>query len=266
MPTSGGITSLKAAMQAVQSGGSSKSNLESYMSATDGMTPKQKQAFLLKRRADEARLQQLRGVFAAYDEDRDGHLDGEELVNAMLALGFEPSQKALQRFTLASPTQRVDLATVSDRLRHPQIQVRLQYIAPLTDVTTDPWPLPSLLLLRLQFVRVCMQRASSTPGLSIPEDNETTEARIAAVFQEFDTTRTGRVPLSTLLHVLAEVDAPTSLSVDEIQELLRMTGILNEQTLKDPRTLYAMEVDYRAFVRHLMFAPAMQPAAAAGRR
>jgi hypothetical protein len=100
-----------------------------------------------------------------------------------------------------------------------------------------------------------MTRSGATPGVPGPDDTETTESGIVSVFQEFDTTKSGRVPLSTLLHVLAEVDAPSALRVDEIQELLRMTGILNETTLRDPRTLYAMEVDYRAFVRHLMFAP-----------
>jgi hypothetical protein len=64
------------------------------------------------------------------------------------------------------------------------------------------------------------------------------------------------------VHVLAEVDSPTALSVDEIHELLRLTGILNASTLRDPRALYAMDVDYRAFIAHLLFvAPAAAVAA-----
>ncbi len=71
---------------------------------------------MLKRRADEARLQQLRGVFAAHDEDGDGELQGPELEAALLALGFQPTQRASQRFTLASQTGRVDLPTVSTEM------------------------------------------------------------------------------------------------------------------------------------------------------
>lgn len=100
-----------------------------------------------------------------------------------------------------------------------------------------------------------MTRSGITPNTLSIDETETTENRILNIFKEFDPSHTGRVSLSTLLHILAEVDSPSALGVDEIQELLRMTGILNETTLRDPRTLYAMEVDYRAFIRHLMFTP-----------
>jgi len=100
---------------------------------------------------------------------------------------------------------------------------------------------------------------ASSPTPSVLADADTTEARIAQLFLEFDPARSGRVPLQVLLHVLAEVDSPTALSVDEIHELLRLTGILNASTLRDPRALYAMDVDYRAFVAHLLF---VSPAAA----
>jgi hypothetical protein len=107
---------LRAALAAAKSAGSKGVAAEAQASATEGMSAKMKQAYLLKRRADEARLQQLRGIFAAYDEDRDGVLGvgsgGDELANALLALGFEPTHRAIQRYTLASPTGAVDLATV----------------------------------------------------------------------------------------------------------------------------------------------------------
>ena len=104
---------------------------------------------------------------------------------------------------------------------------------------------------------------ASSPTPSVLADADTTEARIAQLFLEFDTARSGRVPLQVLLHVLAEVDSPTALSVDEIHELLRLTGILNSSTLKDPRALYAMDVDYRAFVAHLLFVSPQAQAQAA---
>ena len=78
---------------------------------------------------------------------------------------------------------------------------------------------------------------------------------MTSLLAEFDPERSGRVPLSTLLHVLAEVCAPTALSLEEVQELLKLTGVLNAATSADPRTLYAMEVAYEPFVRHLLFLP-----------
>jgi hypothetical protein len=109
-----------------------------------------------------------------------------------------------------------------------------------------------------------MTRAGATPTVAGPDETETTESAIVRVFREFDPASSGRVPLSVLLHALAEVDSASALGVDEVHDLLRLTGVLNETTLRDPRTLYAMEVDYRAFVRHLLFAPAAPAAAPAG--
>ena len=80
-----------------------------------------------------------------------------------------------------------------------------------------------------------------------------TDASILHLFSAFDPSGSGRVPLATLLHVLCEVETPSALSIDEVNELLRMCGMLGDLQLKDPRAIYSMEVDYRALVRHLTF-------------
>jgi hypothetical protein len=111
-------TRLSRAVAAARAGGSSAAAQAEFAAATAGMTQRQRAAFALKRRADEGRITQLRGVFAAFDEDRDGVLSAErELPVALLALGVEPSAKALQQLTLAAPSGRVDLATVSPATR-----------------------------------------------------------------------------------------------------------------------------------------------------
>jgi hypothetical protein len=56
--------------------------------------------------------------------------------------------------------------------------------------------------------------------------------------------------------VLSGVSTETSLSLDEVRELLKLMGILNQNTTKDPRMLYTLEVDYVEFVKHLEFQPA----------
>lgn len=189
------------------------------------MTVKQKKAYSLKQRADEARIQQLRGIFAAYDEDRDGLLNELELASALLALGLEPSPKQLNQYQIRSPSQTgVDLAT---------------------------------------FVKVSMSRVSSLPSGSSMDIADSSYPAIMDLFHSCDSARTGTVPLALLLHVLAEVAAPTALSMVEVQDLLRMSGILTPEVSADPRLLYSMEVNYSDFIRLMAFVPI--PAAAGGK-
>jgi hypothetical protein len=106
---------------------------------------------------------------------------------------------------------------------------------------------------------VCVSRDGETAPLP------TTLDAITSLLAELDSGKTGRLPLATLLHALAEVHTPTRLSLEEVQELLRLTGVLTPATVAEPRVLYAMEVDYRAFVSHLAFIqpPPPRPAKAA---
>ena len=68
----------------------------------------------LRVRADEARTQQLRGVFAAFDENRDGLLTELELAPALLALGVDPTPATIARFVSAStfPSRGIDFGAV----------------------------------------------------------------------------------------------------------------------------------------------------------
>lgn len=69
----------------------------------------------LATRSDEARGQQLRGIFAAFDEDRDGLLNEGELSSALLSLGIDPTHATLARYAKASPlgASAIDFASVS---------------------------------------------------------------------------------------------------------------------------------------------------------
>jgi hypothetical protein len=68
---------VKAAYDQRERASSSVRGIEVYLRETVGMSSKHKRTFALKNRADEARLQQLRGIFAAFDENRDGFLTHE---------------------------------------------------------------------------------------------------------------------------------------------------------------------------------------------
>ena len=47
---------------------------------------------------DESELQQLRGVFAAQDDDKDGYLTKRQLKEALLALGFNPTDTLMNKY------------------------------------------------------------------------------------------------------------------------------------------------------------------------
>jgi hypothetical protein len=112
-----------------------------------------------------------------------------------------------------------------------------------------------------QFLRVLSNR----DGAGAARPLRSTQDALVDMLSELDEKKTGRIPLATLLHVLAEVAAPTALSLEEVQELLRLTGVLTPTTVADPKTLYAMEVDYRGFVGHLCFPPPPPPLGASSR-
>jgi Ca2+-binding EF-hand superfamily protein len=202
---------LKVAQVALRGGDSGKAGVSATSASVSGLSAKQRQAQALKLRADEARVQQLRGIFAAYDEDRDGLLNELELGSALLALGLEPSVKMLQRFGSLSASG-----------------VNLE-----------------------SFVKTCMARASGPS----PAVGDSTYESILSLFRSLDEGGRGRVPLAMLLHVLAEVAAPSALTMAEVQDLLRMSGILTPAVAADPRLLYSMEIEAGDFVRMLMFVP-----------
>jgi Ca2+-binding EF-hand superfamily protein len=236
----------------------------------------------LATRSDEARGQQLRGIFAAFDEDRDGLLNEGELSSALLSLGIDPTPATMARYAKASPlgASAIDFASVSVcgtplvlslsllgkglhctlLYRHaglfllspsPHLFLRQSHPSPPLfnhNMRLMRTPLLSFTICP-QFLKVCLSRDGDETRLP------STLASVTALLAELDAEKTGRIPLATLLHALAEVHAPTRLSLEEVQELLRLTGILTPATMAEPRMLYAMEVDYRAFVEHLTYTP-----------
>lgn len=56
-------------------GSSSEAAMAAYGAAVAGIPASQRAAAITKKRADEARVHQLRGIFSAYDEDKDGYLN-----------------------------------------------------------------------------------------------------------------------------------------------------------------------------------------------
>jgi glutathione synthase len=71
--------------------------------------------------------------------------------------------------------------------------------------------------LRAQFLFVNLL---SDGGPALPR----TRDDIVALFAEFDPARTGKVPLTTVLHVLSGVSTDTSLSLDEVREFHKTHG------------------------------------------
>jgi hypothetical protein len=130
--SAGAPVRLARGMQDYAARASSTALLDTHAGAMARVPPPQRAAVAARRRADDARIQQLRGVFAAYDADGDGQLTVDQLALALLALGLQPTDATLSRFLLTatataaagsdarggSPArpqqeQRVDLPSVS---------------------------------------------------------------------------------------------------------------------------------------------------------
>jgi len=70
---------------------------------------------LVQQRMADKNVQQLRGIFAGFDLNRDNALQRDELVNALLSLGVKPTQSLLQEYFSASKAEdKVDLRTFID--------------------------------------------------------------------------------------------------------------------------------------------------------
>ena len=78
---------------------------------------------------DATELQQLRGIFAAHDEDKDGLLTDSELQESLRALGFIPNDELMRTFSL--PTS----AATTTRL--PRARTRVPLSAPLRSSVSE---------------------------------------------------------------------------------------------------------------------------------
>ena len=65
---------------------------------------------------EEVELQMLRGIFAVHDENKDGMINKAQLAEALVSLGFSPSEKIMTKFYLENAKSgkkswKIDLPT-----------------------------------------------------------------------------------------------------------------------------------------------------------
>lgn len=77
---------------------------------------------------------------------------------------------------------------------------------------------------------------------------ERTTEDIMTVFEEFDPEGTGRVPVSVLRHLAAEVETGSQLVGSELDDLFRFAGISGEDT---GGFLPEETVDYRQLIKSM---------------
>jgi hypothetical protein len=187
---------------------SSSAAVASFEAETKHMSVKMRRAHALRKRADAARVQQLRGIFAACDEDVDGLLS-EKYVH-------RPVQPALCHvFTsFQAVSFSLQLTSPFDDCRELEAALLSLGVEPIPDTLArfscggEPGVDQST------FLVTAMAKLDSAP---------LSDSSILRLFRSFDPDGSGRVPLATLLHVLCEVETPSALSIDEVNELLRMT-------------------------------------------
>lgn len=188
-----------------------------------------------RKQMEDRKLQQLRGVFAAFDSDRDSILTKEcvpmrvcllavgcwlsllfgrvdtcwwrrrELANALMSLGINPTPKVIQKYQIGSTSGVIDLAT---------------------------------------FINVTMTRMQTA---------ESTADQIMVLFKEFDPDGRGFVSAQVMQHLLHELDVSTALTPEESQDLLQMMGVLPKDAPGPFVAGSSVAVDYRQFIDKMIF-------------
>ena len=144
----------------------------------------------------EMEMQQLRGVFAAHDEDKDGKLSRDELCDCLRALGFQPTDKLLRGFFMEQ--SRRNPATATDPTRG--------------------------------FIRAKIDLGSFLAAAHLLNDAPDCADEILALLQLVDTRRSGTLPCRDVRHLLHDVVCPTRLSRQELAEFFDCCAVLQGTT------------------------------------
>lgn len=130
----------------------------------------------------------------------------------------------------------------------------MQFVRVVSGLSQDNVESSESLILDLFHLMAAGEAESDVLALGTFTGDKASEASTTVLrrIEDLASTSAGRVPLSTLLHVLVETQgSSTTLTLDEVTDLLRLTGVLTAASAADPRTLYSLEVDIRALVKHL---------------
>ena len=238
---------LEEAMAALTQRSSSAAHTAAAARLVEGALPAQRRTILRRNRADEARVAQLRGVFAAFDLDRDGALSRAELPPALLALGIQPTDAVVARYgstvgvtldTFVRAT--MDLSESTATSTEPDI---LQAMRIFDERGEGSLPLSVLLHL------LCEVDTGADSALSMEE--------VRAVRHTPSSSQgapdVGVIPVTAAQS--QQFSTPCPLFV-QAHELLLMTGVLTPAQIADPPTyaeLAELEVPYEPFVRLLAF-------------
>ena len=164
----------------------SSSAAHQAVSTQSGLPPSDRVHTLRRKRADDSRIAQLRGVFAAFDLDRDGLLSSDELDRALLSLGIRSVPDVVALYTQHN---RSRLVGAPRELSSPR----------RVDLDT--------------FIYVTLNKLPAANYI------DTTERDMIAACRVFDPLNTGKISLESLLHLLCEVDTASSdaLSAEEVR-------------------------------------------------
>ena len=165
---------------------------------------------------DETTVQQLRGVFAIEDADRDGLLTRPQLVKAVAMLGLRATDARIEAFLAHGSKKQVDLKTF------------------------------------LAVASAELERDASAPD---GPGSGSVEAELLELFAMFDQEHTGTVTLRTLRHLLLDVLTPERLSRAEFDEFVHYAGLAVEPSdamAYGPDADEQVRVDYRKYINNML--------------
>ena len=184
--------------------------------------PEEPEAVPTGRVVTDTTVQQLRGVFAIEDADRDGLLTRPQLVKAVAMLGLRATDARIEAFLAHGSKKQVDLKTF------------------------------------LAVASAELERDTSAPegpGASARDGALSVEAELLELFAMFDQEHTGTVTLRTLRHLLLDVLTPERLSRAEFDEFVHYAGLAVEPSdamAYGPDADEQVRVDYRKYINNML--------------
>lgn len=172
---------------------------------------------------DSTELQQLRGIFAAHDEDKDGLLTNSELQESLRALGFIPNDELMRKYYLERAKRDPDTMP-----HHSMAKSRTAKRRSMASFRMD---LASFMAASLHL-----------------DTAESAYDEILPLFEEIDAAGTGELTITDLKRLLNQVASPTRLSAQELDELFDAAPLL-QGTLHDKLA----SVEYEDLVESLLF-------------
>jgi len=169
--------------------------------------------------ADELSFYQLKGIFALYDEDKDGYITKAQLIKCLQLLGFQIREKLLLKY-LNPPPEVSERATSESPSKSPRGKKG----------TSSPSKSRKSEVIKSNLTALASSRVGLSTFLKVtlqelPRLHESIEADLGSLFAFMDPAGAGTISIKDLRHLLVDTLSSTRLDGDEFTDVLEAAGI-----------------------------------------